>query len=134
MPNEWWKKPRWNDSDWEHSGDQPPGKSEFRDDLDSSGYVSSSDLNALGPKLPFSMVNLDNLTIPNDVIEMITESMARENMVIAVRFEDHAVVVAMADPNNLELFEKLCFVLNRPITPAAAPLDSIAAAIDRHYR
>lgn len=54
-------------------------------------------------------------------------------MVIAVRFEGHAVVIAMRDPINLELLDKLRFVLNREITPVVARLDSIVAAIDRHY-
>jgi type IV pilus assembly protein PilB len=67
------------------------------------------------------------------VIELVTESMARENLVIPIESDGDSVVIAMNNPNNIEILDKLRFVLNRDIRPVMAPLESIQGAINRHY-
>ena len=98
------------------------------------GYISGSDLGrAQAAEFNYEYVELEGLQIPNSVIELITESMARENIVIATDMEGETVVVAMHNPNNIEVLDKLRFVLNREIKVVMAPMESIQGAINRHY-
>lgn len=98
------------------------------------GYISSGDLmRAQAEEFGYDYIELEGRQIPNAVIELVTESMARENVVIPIESDGESVVVAMHNPNNIEIIDKLRFVLNREIRPVMAPLESIQAAINRHY-
>ena len=98
------------------------------------GYINGSDLGrAQAEEFGYDYIELEGRQIPNSVIEMVTESMARENIVIPIESDGESVVIAMNNPNNIEVLDKLRFVLNRDIRPVMAPLESIQAAINRHY-
>jgi type IV pilus assembly protein PilB len=81
----------------------------------------------------FKFVSLDDVEIPHAVIEMVPESVARENSVIPVEFLNDRLTVAVVDPMNFEVVEKLRFILNRDVEMKMAPKESIQAAINRHY-
>jgi type IV pilus assembly protein PilB len=81
----------------------------------------------------FRFVNLDDIEIPHSVIEMVPESVARENSVIPVEFQNEKLSVAVVDPMNFEVVEKLRFILNRDVEMLMAPKEAIQAAINRHY-
>ncbi|MFN9717790.1 MAG: GspE/PulE family protein [Planctomycetota bacterium] len=98
------------------------------------GYISSSDLGrAQAEEFGYDYIELDGRQIPNSVIELVTESIARENVVIPIESDGESVMVAMSNPNNIDVLDKLRFLLNRDIRPVMAPLESIQAAINRHY-
>lgn len=79
-------------------------------------------------------IDLASMQIPPSIIEMLTESIARENVVIPIsRDEDGALVVAMHDPNGFDVLEKLRFLVNRDVKMVLAPREAIQAAINRHY-
>ena len=104
------------------------------DALTRLGYISAADLGrAQAEEFNYEYVELEGMQIPNSVIELITESMARENIVIATSLEGESVVIAMHNPNNIEVLDKLRFVLNRDIKVVMAPMESIQGAINRHY-
>ncbi len=81
----------------------------------------------------YDFVDLDETEIPSGVIQLVTESVARENAVIPVAFDNDRLKVAVVDPMNFEVMEKLRFLLNRDVEPVMAPKDSILSAINRHY-
>ena len=98
------------------------------------GYISGGDLGkAQAEEFGYDYIELEGRQIPNSVIELVTESMARENLVIPIESDGDSVVIAMNNPNNIEILDKLRFVLNRDIRPVMAPLESIQGAINRHY-
>lgn len=98
------------------------------------GYISSADLGrAQAEEFGYEYIELEGTQIPNSVIELVTESMARENLVLPIESDGDSVTVAMNNPNNIEVLDKLRFVLNRDIRPVMAPLESIQGAINRHY-
>ena len=70
---------------------------------------------------------------PPDVTELVPESVARENMVIPIAEQGDALVMKMADPNDLETIDKLRFILNRPIIAVPGSAEEVADAIDRSY-
>ena len=98
------------------------------------GYISATDLGqAQASEFGYEYIELEGRQIPNAIIELVTESMARENIVIPIESDGDSVVIAMHNPNNIEVIDKLRFVLNREIRPVMAPMESIQAAINRHY-
>ncbi len=82
-------------------------------------------------KIPF--VDLREERIADEVIELVPESVARENMVLPFSDEDGALRILIADPFDLETIEKLRFILNRKIETALAPKEAIQGAINQYY-
>jgi len=78
-------------------------------------------------------VSLQNVTIPPAIIDMIPESVARENVVIPLSQEDGVLRIVVHDPSDFDTLQKLQFILNKDIQPILSPKEQIAAAINRHY-
>ena len=98
------------------------------------GYISGADLGrAQAEQFNYEFVDLEGRQIPNSVIEKVSESVARENIVIPVDVQGDTVIVAMHNPNNIEVLDKLRFMLNTDITVVMAQVEAIQGAINRHY-
>ncbi|MFM7056389.1 MAG: GspE/PulE family protein [Planctomycetota bacterium] len=98
------------------------------------GYISGGDLGRVqAEQFGYDYIELDGRQIPHAIIELVTESIARENIVIPIDSDGDSVTIAMHNPNNIEVLDKLRFVLNRDIRPVMAPMESIQSAINRHY-
>ena len=67
------------------------------------------------------------------MLELISESIARENTVIPYEEDGETLQVVVADPNNMEVFEKLRFILQRPIEALVSTREGIQEAINTHY-
>lgn len=78
-------------------------------------------------------IDLSDVAIPEEIIELLPESVARDNQVIPIAIVEGTLHVAMADPTNTETLAKLQFILNRSIRPWRAPLEQIMELINRHY-
>jgi len=97
-------------------------------------YLSDEDVGQAKAKaFGYEFVDLANLDISASVIELLTESLARENVVIPVKVEDDAVLIAFHDPLRFDILEKLNFILNREVKVVVATKIAIQAAIERHY-
>jgi type IV pilus assembly protein PilB len=98
------------------------------------GYVSGMVVaKAQAEAYGYDFINLDGREISPSVIELVPESVARENMVIPLALEDDSLLVAISDPMAVEVLDKLRFILNRDIKVAIAPVDAIQTSINRHY-
>jgi type IV pilus assembly protein PilB len=80
-----------------------------------------------------SYIDLREERIQESAIELVPESVARENVVIPVSEEDGALRIAVTDPFDLETVEKLRFILNRKIETVLASRESILESINRYY-
>ena len=78
-------------------------------------------------------VSLQGVTIPPAVIEMIPESVARENVLIPLSQENGVLRIVVHDPSDFDTIQKLVFILNKAIQPVLAPKEQIVEAINRHY-
>jgi type IV pilus assembly protein PilB len=98
-------------------------------------YVSPADIGqAQASQFGYEFIDLSSVQVPSSVIEMVPESVARENAVIPIsREDDGSLVVAMHDPFAFEVLDKLRFIINREVKVAVAPKEAIQAAINRHY-
>jgi len=102
--------------------------------LTSLGYATGEEVTqALAEFHHFEYVDLQAIRIPDQVIELVPESVARENKIIPVSDEDDTIKVLVADPFDIETIEKLRFILNRKVETALAPLEQIQEAINRYY-
>ena len=103
--------------------------------LEKLGYASSEQIAAIqAAEFGHDFVqNLDEREIPSSVIELVPESVARENVVIPLATDGDSLLVAVHDPAAYEIIDKLHFILNRDIRVAMAPRDAILSAINRHY-
>lgn len=78
-------------------------------------------------------VDLAGFEVPLEVIEFVPESVARENVLLPIGFRGRAMVLAMNDPKDAGVLERLAFILDRGIEAVASPPEQIVEAIDRHY-
>ena len=90
-------------------------------------------MKALAKAYRLKVVDLAGLEVPQEVVALLPESVARENTIFAVAESGSALRVATSDPTDLDTQEKLRFILNRDIELALAPREQIVEAINRHY-
>jgi type IV pilus assembly protein PilB len=104
------------------------------DALTRLGYATGEDvMRAMAEQYGLDYVNLSEVVIPPSVVELVPESVARENVAIPLAESDGTLTVILSDPTNYETVEKLRFILNRQIAIALAPRETILEAINRHY-
>ncbi len=102
--------------------------------LVSLGYASEEDvMRAMAEQHGMDFINLDDTPIPPHIVELVPESVARENKILPLAEEDDALTVLASDPLDLEAFDKLRFILNRKIEIALAPRARILEAINKYY-
>jgi type IV pilus assembly protein PilB len=102
--------------------------------LVSLGYASSDEVTqALAEFHKFEYIDLNTIRIPDDVIQLVPESIARENNVIPVGQDEDAIKVLVTDPFDIETIEKLRFILNRKVETALGSKEQIVEAINRYY-
>ncbi len=99
------------------------------------GYATGEDvMRAIAQERGFPFVNLKEVEIPLSVIELVPESVARENCILPLsEEEDGALRIIMSDPDDMETLDKLRFILDRRIDVVLAPREAILEAINRYY-
>ncbi len=97
-------------------------------------YVTLEDvMAAIAEHSGLKSISLTDVTIPPSIIELVPESVARENVVIPYTEENGMLQIVMSDPSDYETVTKLQFILNKEIQPVLAPKEQIVEAINRHY-
>lgn len=98
------------------------------------GYASDEQvMSAVAEAHGLQFVDLTEVTIPPAVVELVPESVARENVVLPLDQDGGALKIIMSDPSDFETVQKLQFILNKDIHPVLAPKEQITDAINRHY-
>lgn len=106
----------------------------MQDALVKLGYCTQEDvISAIAEFHGMQFINLENMTIPPSVIELVPESVARENVVLPLAQENGALKLITSDPSDFEAMQKLQFILNKDIQPVLASREQIVEAINRHY-
>jgi type IV pilus assembly protein PilB len=90
-------------------------------------------MKALARAHRLQFVNLDELTIPESITDLLPESVARENTIFPIGESGNALVVATCDPTDIDAQEKLRFILNRDVEMKLAVREQIVEAINRNY-
>ena len=104
------------------------------DEIIKLGYAPPEKVMAvLGKAYRLVVMDLTGMTVPQEVIELLPESVARENTIFPLSEMGSVLRLATSDPSDMELQEKLRFILNRDVEMSLAPRQQIVEAINRHY-
>src|SRR6516164_1318952 len=60
-------------------------------------------------------------TIPAEVLELVPESVARENVILPLAFDGETLIFAAANAQDIGLADKLRFILNKNVRLLPAP-------------
>jgi type II secretory ATPase GspE/PulE/Tfp pilus assembly ATPase PilB-like protein len=101
-------------------------------DIDEDGAAVEA-CKARAARLGYPYVALEQTVIPAEVLAALPERLARENRALPVWFDGETLVVAVGDPQQPEMLDRLRFALNRPVAAVMAPGGAILAAIERYY-
>jgi type IV pilus assembly protein PilB len=106
----------------------------LQDTLVKLGYATQEQvIGAIAEASGLQFIDLTNVTVPSAVIELVPESVARENVILPLTQEGSVLKIIMADPSDFDTVQKLQFILNKDITPVIAAREQIVEAINRHY-
>jgi len=104
------------------------------DSLVRLGYATADEvMQAVAQEHGLDFVNLSEVAIPPAIVELVPESVARENAILPLGEDDGALKVIISDPLDYDTLDKLRFILNRDVRIALAPRESINEAINRYY-
>jgi type IV pilus assembly protein PilB len=105
-----------------------------QDTLVRLGYTTPEQvMSAIAEFHGLQFVDLTEVTVPQAVIELVPESVARENVVLPMAQDNGVLRIIMSDPSDFDTLQKLQFILNKDIQPMLAPREQIIEAINRHY-
>jgi uncharacterized protein (TIGR02996 family) len=79
------------------------------------------------------VVRLVGFEVPLPVLELMPESVARENLVLPLATQARTLIAAAADPRDADLAEKLEFILNRDFVLVGAERQDVIDAINREF-
>jgi type IV pilus assembly protein PilB len=106
----------------------------IQDALVKLNYASTAEvMGAIAEFHNLQFVDLSNVEIPKAVIELVPESVARENVVLPLSLDGSVLKIITSDPSNYDTIQKLTFILNKDVQPVLADHEQIREAINRHY-
>ena len=98
------------------------------------GYATEEQVMRVMAKMhDLEFIDLNSVPIPPAIVELVPESVARENVVIPFSEDDGNLKVVVNNPDAFETFEKLQFILNRKVDIALSTREGILEAINRNY-
>jgi hypothetical protein len=87
----------------------------------------------LSKQIDVPCISLLHVDIPKKVLRKFSRATALDYKAVPVRIEGDRLEVAMVDPTDTEVLEKLQDAVQMPVTPLIAPESSIRTMIDRWY-
>jgi len=98
------------------------------------GLVNDEQLaQALAEQLGLQVINLADVTVPQEVLNQVTEPMAQLYRIVPVSFKDNVLTVAMCDPQKLSVLDELRSFLGYDIRAVVATERDVLKALERYY-
>jgi type IV pilus assembly protein PilB len=98
------------------------------------GLISEGEVtNFLSQQYRVPTVNLEEYEIDAEILKLVSKEQCERHRVIPVSRAGSSLIVAMADPTNLNAIDDLKFLTSYNIEPVIASESQIAAAVDRYY-
>jgi type IV pilus assembly protein PilB len=98
------------------------------------GYVSDEEITSfLSQQYRVPTVNLDEYEIDADILKLVQKEQCEKHRVIPVSRTGNSLIVAMADPTNLNAIDDLKFLTGYNIEPVIASESAIAASVEKYY-
>lgn len=100
----------------------------------SKGYIGEEDLVvSLSEQLGIPHIRVSNYKIPQEVLDEVPESLARQYQMLPVSVTGDVLTLAMADPLNIMALDDLRLLTSYDIEPVVAVASELTDAIERHY-
>ena len=104
------------------------------DTLITQGVIAQQNvLQAKAASFGAEMIDLENFTIEDSVIQACPRNVVKQYNVVPVFVSEGSITVAMSDPSNLDVIDGLHHVLHKDIEIRVASEEAIQAAINQHY-
>ena len=104
------------------------------DTLIGKGVIRSADVaTAKAAQFGVEFVPLSEMQITDDVIAAVPRHVARKYNVVPIYKTEGGVVVALADPSDLEALDSLSAAINLPVEARVSTPEDIEAALSRYY-
>ncbi len=98
------------------------------------GYADEQDIIvALGLQQGMELIDITSLDIPQDVVNTITSDVARFYNIVPVRIEDGDLIVAMADPLNIQTLDDLRQITGMNVRGAISNPEDVNVAWKKNY-
>ncbi len=91
---------------------------------------------ALSHQLGYDMINLRDVAIEQRVLDLINVEILKKHAMIPIGYsaeEANVLLVAMADPMDMEAMDDINIITNLQVEPVVATNKSIMMAIDKYY-
>lgn len=99
------------------------------------GYVNEVDLvRALAAQVGLEFVDLSEVSVDASVATLIPENLARKYQALPIFWEEHRLVVAIADPSNVFAVDDIRAITGADIRTVVATSGQLAELIDRFHR
>ena len=98
------------------------------------GYVSDDEITSfLSQQYRVPTINLEEYEVDADVLKLVPKEPCERHKVLPVSRTGNSLIVAMADPTNLNAIDDLKFLTGYNIEPVIASETSIHTAIEKYY-
>ncbi|HOP78512.1 MAG: ATPase, T2SS/T4P/T4SS family [Thermogutta sp.] len=98
------------------------------------GLINEDQLaQALAEQFNLQVVQLNELVIPPEVLNRITEPMAQLYKIIPISFHDNTLTIAMCEPQKISVVDELRSFLGYDIRPVVTTERQINQALQRYY-
>jgi len=78
-------------------------------------------------------VNLSEMELDQEVVSLIPEELAKKYKAIPINRTGRTLVVAMADPSNIQAIEEIEFLTNYKVEPVVASENHIKSALNKYH-
>ncbi len=110
------------------------GKKSVLDGLKDLNHVSEDDiLLTLSAEYGMDTFDLENYDIPQEAVDAMPAEVARRYEAVPVMYNGNQLVVALADPTDLEALDSLRYVLKQDVEGVIAPRQQVHKSISLHY-
>ncbi|MBM4370068.1 MAG: type IV-A pilus assembly ATPase PilB [Deltaproteobacteria bacterium] len=98
------------------------------------GYVSEAQLvSFLSKQYGVPSVNVDEVSIPEEVLKLIPNEVARRHGILPINKEGSSLIVAVSDPSNIYAMDDIKFLTGYSVEMVVAAESQIRQALDTYY-
>lgn len=112
-------------------------KKKIGETLIEMGFTTENEIaKALSVQLGIPRIDLTAITIPEDVLGLVSESVLRKHIMVPYAYDDvnpNIIHVAMSDPMDLLALDDISIVTNLQPEPAVATAHDILIVLDKYY-
>src|SRR6478672_11012680 len=102
--------------------------------LQKLGFLSDTEItNFLSQQYRVPTINLEEYEIDAEILKLVSREQCEKHRVLPVSRAGSSLIVAMADPTNLNAIDDLKFLTGYNVEPVIASETAIATAVEKYY-